>query len=73
MRAFLLRHRADSNRCTRFCRPLPSHSATMPIYCSGWQIYIYFAVTQEKSNLNLFFKQIDKFCLKAYKLHEVMP
>ena len=25
-----LRSRADSNRCTRFCRPLPSHSATRP-------------------------------------------
>ncbi len=24
------RFRADSNRCTRFCRPLPSHSATEP-------------------------------------------
>ena len=27
---FLLRFRADSNRCGRFCRPLPSHSATKP-------------------------------------------
>jgi hypothetical protein len=26
------RSRADSNRCTRFCRPLPSHSATRPIF-----------------------------------------
>lgn len=26
----LLRSRADSNRRTRFCRPLPSHSATRP-------------------------------------------
>jgi hypothetical protein len=25
-----LRFRTDSNRCTRFCRPLPSHSATEP-------------------------------------------
>ena len=25
------RFRADSNRCRRFCRPLPSHSATKPI------------------------------------------
>src|SRR5258708_40238731 len=24
------RFRADSNRCRRFCRPLPSHSATKP-------------------------------------------
>ena len=27
-----LRSRADSNRCRRFCRPLPSHSATRPFY-----------------------------------------
>ena len=25
-----LRSRADLNRCTRFCRPLPNHSATGP-------------------------------------------
>src|SRR5205823_3178338 len=25
-----LRRRADSNRCTRLCRPLPNHSATAP-------------------------------------------
>ncbi len=28
----LLRSRADSNRRTRFCRPLPSHSATRPFF-----------------------------------------
>ena len=27
-----LRSEADSNRCTRFCRPLPSHSAIRPIF-----------------------------------------
>ncbi len=26
----VLRSRADSNRCTSFCRALPSHSATRP-------------------------------------------
>jgi hypothetical protein len=30
MRKALLRSRADSNRCGRFCRPLPSLSATRP-------------------------------------------
>ena len=30
LRGFSLRSRADSNRCTRFCRPLPSRSATGP-------------------------------------------
>jgi hypothetical protein len=29
------RSRADSNRCTRFCRPLPSHSATRPVEIQG--------------------------------------
>lgn len=28
--AFPKRSRADSNRCSRFCRPEPSHSATGP-------------------------------------------
>ena len=35
---FLLRRLADSNRRTRFCRPLPSHSAKAPNYKRG-QIY----------------------------------
>ena len=26
------RRRADSNRCTRLCRPLPNHSATSPLH-----------------------------------------
>jgi hypothetical protein len=30
--AIHLRFRADSNRCKRFCRPLPSHSATKPYH-----------------------------------------
>ena len=29
-RGVFLRSRADSNRCTSFCRALPSHSATRP-------------------------------------------
>ena len=28
--SLFLRYRADSNCCKRFCRPLPSHSATVP-------------------------------------------
>lgn len=28
----VMRLRADSNRCTRFCRALPSRSATQPFY-----------------------------------------
>lgn len=32
---FSLRSEADSNRCTRFCRPLPSHSAIRPIFPSA--------------------------------------
>jgi hypothetical protein len=40
MTAFL-RSRADSNRCRRFCRPLPSHSATGPLECkiSGFFLF----------------------------------
>lgn len=34
-----MRWRADSNRCTRLCRPLPSHSATPPGYY--WKIPAY--------------------------------
>ena len=30
--AVSVRSEADSNRCIRFCRPLPSHSAIRPIY-----------------------------------------
>ena len=30
--AVLVRSEADSNRCTRFCRPLPSHSAIRPLF-----------------------------------------
>ena len=29
-----LRSRADSNRCTSFCRALPSRSATRPFWCA---------------------------------------
>lgn len=36
-----LRSVAESNRCTRFCRPLPSHSANRPSGSpiTGWQKY----------------------------------
>ncbi len=29
--SFFLRYPADSNCCTRFCRPLPSHSVRVPL------------------------------------------
>ncbi len=32
-----MRFRADSNCCGRFCRPLPSHSATEPKHCENKQ------------------------------------
>ncbi len=47
-RAFWLRFRADSNRCTRFCRPLPSRSATKPL---GVQIYQKKLFLNEDSNI----------------------
>ena len=31
--SFVSRYLADSNRRTRFCRPLPSHSAKVPLVC----------------------------------------
>ena len=37
LQGFGLRSRADSNCCTRFCRPLPSHSATRPIMLQRYE------------------------------------
>lgn len=31
----ILRYQAESNRCTRFCRPLPSHSAMIPTFSTA--------------------------------------
>jgi hypothetical protein len=39
-----LRYRADSNRCIRFCRPPPSHSATVPYLkwdCKSKQFFVF--------------------------------
>ena len=46
--AFVWRYRADSNRCTRFCRPLPSHSATVPWFSS--KISALFSLCNENFN-----------------------
>lgn len=40
---FLLRSVADSNRRTRFCRPLPSHSANRPFQVAQKYKIIWFA------------------------------
>jgi hypothetical protein len=67
MIAFFLRHLADSNRCTRFCRPLPSHSAKMPLIVNGWQIYIYFTLTQEKNIQSVNF--VESLCPVLFYLY----
>lgn len=50
-----LRSGADSNRCKRFCRPLPSHSATRPIFKAAKITIIYwlpslFLLISEQNN-----------------------
>lgn len=35
------RYRADSNRCTSFCRALPDHSATVPDKKTGRRLFRY--------------------------------
>ena len=54
-----MRSEADSNRCTRFCRPLPSHSAIRPFPYFGLQIYKLFSNLQ---NLMHFSANISYFC-----------
>ena len=39
-----LRCEAESNRCTRFCRPVPNRSAIAPI---GLQIYVFYLNLQK--------------------------
>ena len=48
----LSRSRAESNRCMRFCRPPPSHSATEPFLQEGKSI-----------KKNLFYIKNSWFCL----------
>ena len=54
-----MRSEADSNRCTRFCRPLPSHSAIRPFPYFGLQIYKLFSNLQ---NLMHFSANNSYFC-----------
>ena len=49
-----MRFRADSNRCTRFCRPLPSHSATKPCFFDGAK------VSNSHFTNKYFFKPVSK-------------
>ncbi len=42
---FLLRYLADSNRRTRFCRPLPSHSAKVPLWFASAKVVLIFGLT----------------------------
>ncbi len=44
-----MRSVADSNRRTRFCRPLPNHSANRPLY--GFSRFGWAKITKNKSKL----------------------
>ena len=39
-----LRYLADSNRRTRFCRPLPSHSAKVPLWFADAKVVLIFGL-----------------------------
>ena len=39
MTSFCLRYQTESNRRTRFCRPLPSHSAMVPFASAKIQLF----------------------------------
>ena len=41
----LLRYLADSNRRRRFCRPLPSHSAKVPLWVASAKVALIFGLT----------------------------
>ena len=41
----LLRYLADSNRRRRFCRPLPSHSAKVPLWFASAKVALIFGLT----------------------------
>ena len=40
----LWRYLADSNRRTRFCRPLPSHSAKVPLWFAVAKVLLIFGL-----------------------------
>ena len=40
----LVRYLADSNRRTRFCRPLPSHSAKVPLWFASAKVLLIFGL-----------------------------
>ena len=55
------RSRADSNRCTRFCRPLPSHSATRPFVFRNANV----------GNSSLIAKPLHVFTLPSAKIGQI--
>ena len=68
-----LRSRADSNRCTRFCRPLPSPSATGPFFNKSTKVIklrTYICLTLNKAVL----KGLGKILryLRGYKKYAVI-
>ena len=45
MKFVSLRYLADSNRRRRFCRPLPSHSAKVPLWFASAKVALIFGLT----------------------------
>lgn len=65
--AVSVRSEADSNRCTRFCRPLPSHSAIRPDIVSPRPpppIRITFRTAIGASGVQIYehFQNLQNFC-----------
>ena len=63
--AFLLRYLAESNRRSRFCRPMPSHSAKVPIIVP--------AKIQKKSNLKTYGSIYAKFLSSVTLTRSILP
>ena len=57
MTSLSLRYQTESNRRTRFCRPLPSHSAMIPFESAKIQFFF---------NVQTLFEKINKKCFYKY-------
>ena len=59
----MLRYLADSNRRTRFCRPLPSHSAKVPLWFATAKVVHIFGLTNLYLCFFAVFGVLSLFCL----------
>ena len=73
MTSFSLRYQTESNRRTRFCRPLPSHSAMIPFESAKIQLFfnvqtlfVFFFKSQQTTDNGQQF--LFKFLFKNIKL-----